>query len=212
MRKYYLINENNGEALKEAFGDEKRIYTGTKKEMLQEALRSMSSDWYTDGLRIKNHYENYGRSYHLQAVSEYERQKTDRQKMLTKICSIQEVIDMADEMRYSYFWDNNLDAQDRAYYDDKHSTPEVCWEEGGHTYSAMFTTHSSRHNIYAKGYYYKDGVKTNLRAIRCSCDRMWDVYQKQYRLGEYVDLPEKTKEKDSEEKKTTKKKQNSRSL
>lgn len=206
MRKYYLINEDNGEAL----GEGECVYTGKKEEMLQEALKSMSSSCYIEGSHIKNHDSK--RSYRLQAVSEYERQKTDRQKMLTKICSIQEVIDMADEMRYSYFWDNNLDAQDRAYYDDKHSTPEVCWEEGGHTYSAMFTTHSSRHNIYAKGYYYKDGVKTNLRAIRCSCDRMWDVYQKQYRLGEYVDLPEKTKEKDSEEKKTTKKKQNSRSL
>lgn len=207
MRKYYLINENNGEALTEAFGDEKRIYTGTKKEMLQEALRSMSSDWYTDGLRIKNHYENYGRSYRLQAVSEYERQKTDRQKMLTKICDIQEVIDMADKMRYAYFWDNNQNAQEREYYDKKHSTPEVCWKEGGHTYSAEFCTNSSRHNVYAKGYYFKDDKRTNLKAIRCSCDRMWDAYQKQYLLGEYADLPEKTKEK-----KTAKKKQHSRSL
>lgn len=207
MRKYYLINEVNGEALTEAFRDEKRVYTGKREEMLQEALRSMSSSYYIEGPRIKNQDESDGRSYRLQAVSEYERQKPDRQKMLTKICSIQEVIDMADKMRYAFFWDNNHDAQERAYYDDKHSTPEVCWEEGGHAYSAMFTTHSSRHNIYAKGYYYKDNVKTNLRAIRCSCDRMWDAYQKQYHLGEYADLPEKTKEK-----KTAKKKQNSRSL
>lgn len=206
MRKYYLINEVNGEAL----GDGECFYTGTKEEMLQEALRAMSSNCYIESSRIKNH--NNGRSYRLQAVTEYERQKPDRQKMLSKIRSIQEVIDMADTMKNAYLWDNNHNAQERAYYDDKHSTPKVCWEEGGHTFSAWFSTHSSRHNVYAKGYYFKDNVKTNLRAIRCSCDRMWDAYQKQYRLGEYADLPEKTEEKDSEKTKATKKKQHSRSL
>lgn len=207
---YYLISEVNGEALSET------IYTGTKEELLQEiaATKAMGKGWRADGLRLRNNYENEigGESYRLQSVSEYEAQKVDRQKLLSKLGNIKAVINMADKMKNAYFWDNDMNAKLRESYDRYHSVSEVCWEEGGHTYSAAFSTQSSRHNVYAKGYYYKDDVKTNLRAIRCSYDRMWDAYEKQYRLGKYADLPEKTEEKSVEEKQPAKKKRRSRGM
>lgn len=205
---YYLISEVNGEAVGET------LYTGTKKEILQEIVetKAMGISWRADGVRVRNKYEIDGESYRLQSVSEYEAQKVDRQKLLSKIHSIGAVIDMADKMKNAYFWDNNMNAKLRESYDRYHSVSEVCWEEGGHTYSAEFSTQSSRHNVYAKGYYYKDDVKTNLRAIRCSHDRMWDAYEKEYRLGKYAELPEKTEEKSVEEKQPAKKKRRSRGM
>lgn len=206
---YYLISEVNGEAV----GEE--IYTGANKEEIIRKIvetDAMGKSWCADGLRIRNKYEIGGESYRLQLVSEYEAQKADRQKLRSKIGHIEAVIDMADKMKNAYFWDNNMNAKLRESYDRYHSVPEVCWEEGGHTYSAAFSTQSSRHNVYAKGYYYKDDEKTNLRAIRCSYNRMCDAYEKQYRLGKYADLPEKTEEKPVEEKQPAKKKRRSRGM
>lgn len=166
---YFLISEVDGEAVGED------IYTGANKEEIIRKIvetDAMGKSWCADGLRIRNKYEIGGESYRLQSVSEYEAQKADRQKLRSKIGHIEAVIDMADKMKNAYFWDNDMNAKLRESYDRYHSVSEVCWEEGGHTYSAAFSTQSSRHNVYAKGYYYKDDEKTNLRAIRCSYNRM----------------------------------------
>lgn len=85
---------------------------------------------------------------------------------------IEAVVSMAEEMKNSYFWHGVGNQSQRDYYDKKHSVDLVEWEEGGHLYTAEFTTRSSRANVYARGSYARDGKKTTLTAIRNSLDRL----------------------------------------
>lgn len=85
---------------------------------------------------------------------------------------IEAVVNMAEDMKNAYFWHGVGNQSQRNYYDKKHSVDMVEWEEGDHTYTAEFTTRSSRDNIYAKGHYTKDGNKTTITAIRNSLKRL----------------------------------------
>mgnify|MGYP000889517939 CR=1 FL=1 len=185
--KYYLVDDNTG-------WRKGKVYIGTKEEALQEALNDAGVDLYLRGDHVAEISVDCKKSYRLQTVKEYEGQEKERDEKRGLITKIESVVDMADEMKNAYFWSNDYNKTYRDKYDQNHSVPEVCWEEGGHTYSAEFCTRSSRQNVYAKGHYYKDGVETNLKAIRNSLKRMWDSYNKQYKLGDYANLPEMTPE------------------
>ena len=185
--KYYLISDSAG-------WKTEKVYIGTKEEALKEALNDVGGDFYLRGDHIAEICVDCKESYRLQTVKEYESQEKERDEKRGLITKIETVVDMADEMKNAYFWSNNCNKQYRDKYDQNHSVPEVCWEEGGHTYSAEFCTRSSRQNVYAKGHYYKDGVETNLKAIRNSLKRMRDDFNKQYKLGDYAGIPEMTLE------------------
>ena len=60
----------------------------------------------------------------------------------------------------------------RRSYETYYSRPAVMWQEGGHSYSAAFEVSCSCKHVYAHGYYYKDGVKTTLTAIKKSLERL----------------------------------------
>lgn len=187
--KYYLVDDNTGWERKAG-----KVYIGTKEEALKEALQDVGVDFYLRSDHVAEISLDCKKSYRLQTVKEYEAQKAEKDEKRKLIAKIEEVVDMADKMKNAYFWSNDCNKQYRDKYDQNHSVPEVCWEEGGHTYSAEFCTRSSRQNVYAKGHYYKDGTQTNLKAIRNSLARMWDSYNKQYKLGDYAGIPEMTPE------------------
>lgn len=88
------------------------------------------------------------------------------------IAKIQAVVDCADEMRSAYFWAPPATASSRRWYEEQHSADLVEWEEGGRRYSAEFVTSCSCRNIYARGYYYRDGAKTTLTAVKNSLKRL----------------------------------------
>ncbi len=82
------------------------------------------------------------------------------------------VVNTAESMRHADFWSCDQNASLRARYDKEHSAGPVNWTEGGHQYSAQFRTSASRRNVYTYRYYYKDGQKTTLTAIKKSLERM----------------------------------------
>lgn len=86
--------------------------------------------------------------------------------------AIEEIIEEAAKMKNAYFWEPPIKAADRRWYEEKHSHEKIEWDEGGHHYSAAYTVSCSCKNIYASGYYEKDGKKTTLTAIKNSCKRM----------------------------------------
>lgn len=217
---YYLIDEHTGnQYVIDKYTENQRnesIFTGTHEDALQAAADSISRpnrNVCIEGryIRVEDHFSKTTQRCRLQTVAEYDAQKEERQEMLATVEAIQKVVDMADKMKYAYFWEVNENRANRKRYDEYHSAPKVCWTDNGHEYSAEFCTTSSRQNVYTKGYYYKDGKATNLKAIRYSCDRMWDQYFKKYSLGKYADCATE-QEKQKDEEKPEKKKRRSRSL
>lgn len=88
------------------------------------------------------------------------------------ITSIQEIVDEADRMRNAYFFTPPGKYEERCAYGARHSHDTVCWEEGGHSYTATYYVKCSRHNVYAHGYYTRDGKVTTLRAVKNSLRRL----------------------------------------
>ena len=84
------------------------------------------------------------------------------------INAIENIIETAETMRNAYFYIPDRIAARRRYYEEKHSTEKVEWEESGNRYTAQFITHCSCKHIYAKGYYTRNGESTTLTAIRNS--------------------------------------------
>lgn len=91
------------------------------------------------------------------------------------IDAIENVVEIAEDMKNSYFYTPNKRAVCRRYYEEKHSTDEVKWEEGGCVFTAQFITECSCQHIYAKGYYTRNGERTNLTAIKNSLKRLKEV-------------------------------------
>ena len=88
------------------------------------------------------------------------------------ISAIAAIIDLAEDMRYAYYYIPTYIARERRAYEDAHSIPAVEWDEGGRHYTAKYTTTCSCSNVYAKGTYTRDGKPTTLTAIRNSYRRM----------------------------------------
>lgn len=88
------------------------------------------------------------------------------------LASIAAIIDLAQEMKNAYFFQPPTNARSRRDYEQNHSISKVEWDEGGHHYTAEYTTICSCSNVYAKGVYTRDGKPTTLTAIRNSYRRM----------------------------------------
>ena len=97
--------------------------------------------------------------------------------MKNKLKQIEDIIDTADYCMRSFLWsgDNgNRYMRNRRAKD--FNCPEVTWVEGGDEYSAEYTFSQSRKHTYAKGYYYKNGNRTTLTAIKNSYKRLCQQY------------------------------------
>lgn len=88
------------------------------------------------------------------------------------ISAIAAIINLADDMQYAYYFIPPYTARERRAYEDAHSIPTVEWDEGGHHYTAEYTTSCSCSNVYAKGVYTRDCKPTTLTAIRNSYRRL----------------------------------------
>ena len=91
--------------------------------------------------------------------------KKEELKKGTSACD--EIIIRADKFRYCYFWEgDNGNSNSRRYYENQWSFPTTCWNDGENEWSVSYSVSQSRKNTYATGYYYKNGVITNLTAIK----------------------------------------------
>ena len=86
--------------------------------------------------------------------------------------TIENVVETEEDMRYAYFCTPNKKAACRRFFEEKHSTKKVEWEEGGNVYTAQFITKCSYQHIYAKGHYTRNSKKTTLTAIKNSLNRL----------------------------------------
>lgn len=82
------------------------------------------------------------------------------------------LIATAEKMRNSYFFSSPSCASQRRRYEKQHTFDEIAWTEGGDEYTAKYTVKCSCRNIYARGYYTRNGKDTTLTAIRNSFRRM----------------------------------------
>ena len=88
------------------------------------------------------------------------------------IGAIEEIIEEAERCKGAYFWSPAGNAAGRRSNEKKHNHPTVEWDEGGNHYTARYDYSESCHNVYASGYYTKNGNKTTLTAIRNSLARL----------------------------------------
>ena len=86
--------------------------------------------------------------------------------------AVRAIIAEAEDMKGAYFFRPISGAGARRAFERKHTHPVVEWTEGGHEYSAEFCVACSCRNVYARGYYYRDGQKTTITTIRNSAARL----------------------------------------
>lgn len=85
---------------------------------------------------------------------------------------IESIVEEAHRMKNAYFFSPPSSAGFRRSYEREHSHGTVCWEEGGHEYTASYEVSCSCRNVYAYGHYTRDGKKTTLTAIKNSLARL----------------------------------------
>lgn len=123
----------------------------------------------------KAHSEAYKKDIdrnNSKAHFDYSRSIEKGTKMTDKINAIEAIIEEAYRMRNVIFFSSPYTASERRSYEKRHSHDKVTWEEGGHKYTAEFNVHCSARNVYARGYYTRDGERTTLTAIKNSLKRL----------------------------------------
>ena len=88
------------------------------------------------------------------------------------INAIRAIIEEDANMKNSYFFTPPMAASARRSYERKHSHDTVTWTDSGHEYTARFEVVCSCRNVYARGYYSRDGKRTTLTAIKNSLQRL----------------------------------------
>ena len=91
------------------------------------------------------------------------------------VASIKNLIGTVEKFRNSYFWSSKGNAASRRWYEKQNSIPEFSWTESEDSYTAEFTVTCSCRNVYASGYYTKNGEKTTLLAVKNSLKRLEGV-------------------------------------
>lgn len=88
------------------------------------------------------------------------------------ICYLKALVAVADYYRYSFYMTPPSSAAGRRYEEKRATVPEFTWIEGGHKYTACYKVTCSCTYVYARGYYTRDGKKTNLTAVKNSLKRL----------------------------------------
>ena len=88
------------------------------------------------------------------------------------ICAIHDIITQAEKFRHSYFFASPGNASSRRSYEKYNSRDEIQWNDGKDIFTAKFDVSCSCNNVYATGYYTRNGKRTTLTAIKNSYNRM----------------------------------------
>lgn len=80
------------------------------------------------------------------------------------ICSA--IIATAEKFKNAYFFSSPKNATGRRLYEKLYSIPETTFEYDGNTYTVEYNVTCTCNNVYAKGYYTRNGEKVTLRTIK----------------------------------------------
>lgn len=89
--------------------------------------------------------------------------ETNAREILS-ICSA--IIATAEKFKNAYFFSSPKNAVGRRSYEKLYSIPETAFEYDGDKYIVKYNVTCSCNNVYAKGYYTRNGEKVTLRAIK----------------------------------------------
>lgn len=87
----------------------------------------------------------------------------NKQEILSALSAL---VATAEKFRNAYFWSSPQKAADRRNYEKYHSIPEFAFEYDGKSYTAEYSVQCTCNNVYARGYYYRDGKKTNITTLK----------------------------------------------
>ena len=92
--------------------------------------------------------------------------------MKNTINQIKSIIEVAEKMKKSYFFQSPNSANSRRSYEKYYSRDIVAWKDGNDCYTAAYSVSCSCKNVYTHGIYTKNGKKTTLTAIKNSLKRL----------------------------------------
>lgn len=95
------------------------------------------------------------------------------------INNLKKLVATADYYRYAFYMAPSSSAAWRRLVEKCGTIPEFTWAEGGHKYTACYKVTCSCAHVYAKGYYIRDGKKTNLTAIKNSLKRLESEHEQE---------------------------------
>lgn len=101
--------------------------------------------------------------------------KNRKRALSATIDDIQGVIKMSDKLKNAYFWTPGGNVASRRAQEKRYQA-EASWSEGGHQYEAHIWCSMSSRNVYVYREYTKDGIVTNLTAIKSSLKRLEKLY------------------------------------
>ena len=93
--------------------------------------------------------------------------------------AIEAIVREAEYMKNAYFFAPPRTASGRRSYEARYSHDEIEWTDGNDRFTAQFSVQCTCANVYAKGYYTRNGVKTTLTAVRNSYKRLAERYEKE---------------------------------
>ena len=89
------------------------------------------------------------------------------------------LIAVADYYRYAFYMTPPSSAAGRRMEELRGTIPYFTWADGKHAYTACYKVTCSCTHVYANGYYTRDGIKTNLAAIKNSLKRLEQLEQEE---------------------------------
>lgn len=84
-------------------------------------------------------------------------------ELLTKL---KKLIDIHDRYQHSFYYSPAPSAASRRFNEAKNSVPTFSFTFGGDLYSLAYEYRETCKNIYAKGQYYRNGIRITVREIR----------------------------------------------
>lgn len=98
--------------------------------------------------------------------------KKEFEQLKASAKAAREVVDKADRLKTAWWWGENSGNASARSSRARWLSGNAAWTEGGHEWRASVEVSMSRAHTYVSTDYRKDGVKTNLKAVRNSCLRM----------------------------------------
>ena len=89
-----------------------------------------------------------------------------------KYHEIETIVEIAERMK-NYREQPPQNSIWRKSFEKRNSHDVVMWHDGKHSYSACYETICSRHGVWSRGLYTKDGKTTTINAIRNSLNRLY---------------------------------------
>lgn len=112
---------------------------------------------------IDGMYEDLEKLEQLATPEPAETHETKAREILS-ICS--SIIATAEKFKNAYFFSSPKSAAGRRSYEKLYSIPETTFEYNGNTYTVEYNVTCNCNNVYAKGYYTRNGEKITLRTIK----------------------------------------------